>query len=41
MHGVRPEISAVAGSGDEIRIDESAKAAENAFRFEFEFEFDS
>jgi len=28
-------MSATAGSGDEMRIDESASAAENAFRFEF------
>jgi len=35
LHGVRPEMSATAGSGDEMRIDESASAAENAFRFEF------
>lgn len=31
MHGVRPEMSATAGSGADRRIDDSASAAENAF----------
>jgi hypothetical protein len=39
LHGVRPDISATAGSGDEIRIDESANAAEKAFRFELAISF--
>lgn len=32
LHGVSPEISAAAGSGDERRIEESANAAEKACR---------
>lgn len=32
LHGVSPEMSAAAGSGDERRIEESASAAEKACR---------
>ena len=35
LHGVKPEMSATAGSGEEMRIDERARAAEKAFRFWF------
>jgi len=35
LHGVKPEMSATAGSGEEMRIDERASAAEKALRFWF------